>query len=402
MKTFKNFFEAGQSGDIDIFAKPPRGRPQSLGQTNADGQQAISGYINRFNQGADALIDELITSSGFDTNDYHALFRHVINNDKYAVNWQGFKDHVEHRFEKHNLANWFNQEAGEFNMLQEFLPIIREFVTANEEEFFREVFKISTKMSGTAVGDGEFIMGIIGNGIKGKKGDVDVIHTGGTSSLTLEVGTQNKIVGQSSRAKGVQGLTRKIWQYFLLPIATNVDPEYDPTKGRSRVQKGKINVWRDDQHRRDEIIPLLDTFNNISTQQATWVYEQIVDLGLDPDEIEPEKMLPETNNPQSTLNRILGGLVLYDYITDHNDDIIVSINFSSSEDLGFKGPGLAQGHDQFATRYLNVKQLGLENTITYMAGNGWYDFSHSNSGTRFTIGKIHGAAHESFKTFYNK
>jgi len=399
MKTFKNFFEAGQSGDIDILAKPPRGRPQSLGQTNADGQQAITGYINRFNQGADALIDTLITSSGFDTNDYHALFRHVINNDKYAVNWQGFKDHVEHRFEKHNLANWFNQEAGEFNMLNEFLPIIREFVTANEEEFFREIFKISTKMSGTAVGDGEFIMGIIGNGIKGKKGDVDVIYTGGTPGLTLEVGTQKKIVGQSSRAKGVQGLTRKIWQYFLFPLAENVDPEYDPT-GKARVQKGKINVWEDDEARRQVIIPLLDKFGAIDTAQATWVYEKIVKDGLESDEIDPSKMLPVLNNPQSTVNRILGGLVLYDYITEHDDDIIVSINFSSDEKVSKALTAL--GHSEFDTRYLNVKQLGLENTITYVAKNGWYDFDHSNSGTRFTLGQKQGTSYESFKAFYNK
>jgi hypothetical protein len=399
MKTFKNFFEAGQSGDIDIFAKPPRGRPQSLGQTNADGQQAISGYINRFNQGADALIDELITSSGFDTNDYHALFRHVINNDKYAVNWEGFKAHVEHRFNKHDLGDWFNQEAGDFNMLQAFLPIIREFVTANEEEFFREVFKISNKMSGTAVGDGEFIMGIIGNGIKGKKGDVDVIYTGGGSGLTLEVGTQKKIVGQSSRSKGVQGLTRKIWQYFLLPLADNVDPEYAPT-GRDRVKGGQLNVWADDEQRRQAIIPLLDQFGAINTKQATWVYEKIVADGLESDEIDPSKMLPVLNNPQSTVNRILGGLVLYDYITEHNDDIIVSINFSSDAKLSkiLK----AAGHSEFDTRYLNVKQLGLENTITYVAKNGWYDFDHSNGGTRFTLGQKQGTSYESFKAFHNK
>ena len=159
-------------------------------------------------------------------------------------------------------------------------------------------------------------------------------------------------------------------------------------------------MWADDEQRRQAIIPLLDQFGAINTKQATWVYEKIVADGLESDEIDPSKMLPVLNNPQSTVNRILGGLVLYDYITEHNDDIIVSINFSSDAKLSkiLK----AAGHSEFDTRYLNVKQLGLENTITYVAKNGWYDFDHSNGGTRFTLGQKQGTSYESFKAFHNK
>ena len=128
MKTFKQFFEDNTSGNVDIIARDPDGSAEPLGQTDARGKQAISGYINRFNQGADSLIEKLVNDSGFDTKDYHALFANVINNDKYNIDWKAFKQHVDNRFNNYDLGDRFNKTVGEFNMYQEFLPIINTFV----------------------------------------------------------------------------------------------------------------------------------------------------------------------------------------------------------------------------------------------------------------------------------
>ncbi len=368
MKTFKQYFEDNTSGNVDIIARDPDGSAEPLGQTDARGKQAISGYINRFNQGADSLIEKLVNDSGFDTKDYHALFANVINNDKYNIDWKAFKQHVDNRFDNYDLGDRFNKTVGEFNLYQELLPIINNFVKSNQSEFFNEVFQISTKMANTAVGDGEFILGIVGNGIKGTVGDVDVLYTDKQEGLALEVGTQDKIIGASSREKGAKGNTRKIWEWMLVPIANKVDVYYDPKK---------LNVWEDEAARERAVLPLFDTYKNINNADAKWIYDLIVKEGLNDTEINPETMRPVDNNPKSNLNRILGGLVMYDYITEHKDDVIVSINF---------GGETQSSHEVFHTRYANIKKLGFQGTVNLMLDSGWYNFTHSPDGTRFTIG----------------
>ena len=69
---------------------------------------------------------------------------------------------------------------------------------------------------------------------------------------------------------------------------------------------------------------------------------------------------------------------MYDYIKNHKDDVIVSINF---------GGETQANHEPFHTRYANVNKLGFEGTIKLMLDSGWFNFSHSPDGTRFTIGE---------------
>lgn len=369
MKTFKKFFEDNAAGNVDIIAREPNGSVEPLGQTDTSGKQAISSYINKFNQGADTLITQLVNDSGFDTKDYHALFASVINNDNYNIDWKAFKGHVDNRFDNYDLGSRFTGTTGEFNMLKEFYPILSKFVKSNQNKFFNEIFQISTKISGTAVGDGEFILGIIGNGVKGQKGDVDVIYTDkGGSGLALEVGTQDKIIGDASRVKGAKGVARKIWEWMLVPVANKLDVYYNPKQ---------LNVWEDTKARQRAVLPLFKKYTSISDTQAKWIYNLIVKEGLADTEINPENMRPYENNPKSNLNRILGGLIMYDYISNHDDDVIVSINF---------GGETQRNHDPFWTRYANIKKLGFEGSVNLMLKSGWYNFSHSPDGTRFTIG----------------
>ena len=370
MKTFKTFFEDNESGNVNIVAKDSQGKEEPLGQTDLKGKKAISSYINKFNQGADNLIAKLVTESGFDTKDYHALFASVINNDKYEVDWSAFKNHVVNRFENYDLGSRFSNTVGEFNMKDEFMPIISKFVKNNQQEFFTEVFQISTKISGTAVGDGEFILGIIGNGVKGKVGDVDVIYTDEDGKgLALEVGTQDKIIGDASRVKGAKGVARKIWEWMLVPIADEVDVDYNPKD---------LDVWENNEARERAVLPEFKKYSSINDSQAKWIYNLIVSDGLGDTEIDSSTMRPIENNPKSNLNRILGGLIMYDYIKNHKDDVIVSINF---------GGETQANHEPFHTRYANVNKLGFEGTIKLMLDSGWFNFSHSPDGTRFTIGE---------------
>ena len=79
----------------------------------------------------------------------------------------------------------------------------------------------------------------------------------------------------------------------------------------------------------------------------------------------------------SDLNRLVGGIVLYDYIVGHGDDIIVSIYHGVTKPTGFSA---------YDVRYANVNQLGLEGTINLMLQEDWYNFNIDKQATRFTFG----------------
>mgnify|MGYP003628871526 CR=1 FL=1 len=80
---------------------------------------------------------------------------------------------------------------------------------------------------------------------------------------------------------------------------------------------------------------------------------------------------------EASLNRLVGGIVLYDYIVGHGDDIIVSIYHGVTKPTGFSA---------YDVRYANVNQLGLEGTINLMLQEDWYNFNIDKQATRFTFG----------------
>ena len=105
---------------------------------------------------------------------------------------------------------------------------------------------------------------------------------------------------------------------MLVPIADEVDVDYNPKD---------LFVWENNEARERAVLPLFKKYSSINDSQAKWIYNLIVSDGLGDTEIDSSTMRPIENNPKSNLNRILGGLIMYDYIKNHKDDVIVSINF---------------------------------------------------------------------------
>ena len=362
MKTFKTFFNEA-TPDIDITATPAGGQPAQLGTVDGAQAKKIANYVGRVSSGGEEDIINLIKKSEFDTsggdyekNKYYQVFDYLLYNEKYKIDWKLFKQHVSNRFTKNNLQKWFNKPYGQFNLYKDFAgPILSKFVKANVEEFFQELFVINPAIGGTSVGDGEFVLGILGNGIKGGTGDVDVIQIDGTET-TLEVGTSNKIIGGSSREKSYLSLARNIIDSVHAPVLENKDIAFNT----EREKWSYINT-------------LLQKYPVLEGQNLNWLLKLLQEASHD----DRYSDVAGEAAGGSDLNRLVGGIVLYDYIVGHGDDIIVSIYHGVTKPTGFSA---------YDVRYANVNQLGLEGTINLMLQEDWYNFNIDKQATRFTFG----------------
>jgi len=371
MKPFKHFFEDDEPGKIDIFAKEPRKRAEPLGQVTDDGKRDIERYIDNLHQGGNELIEKIVEDSNFitktgrqETNDYLRSFRAVMADAKYRINWTSFADHVNNRFDNYNIQSDIGPTYGDWNMLELYLPRIKEFVESNAEEWFEEVFTISHKIAGTSVGDGEFLLGIVGNAKKGSdKGDIDVVEgqPGGTmlaGKIVLEVGTAGKIIGASSREAGRKNHGRMIRDLVIQDV--------------EKFQEIQPNTWV-------EIDALLLSYdvNQAKTNNFDLIKELIQQYTLE----NPTKAILEKQN--SKLTRVIGGLVLYDYIVGHKDDCIMSINYGTNR---YKRSDKEGSIALYETRYAYPKKMGLKRTIGLMVDQNFYNFMLDGDATRFRLG----------------
>ena len=376
MKTFRQFFE--DTTDVKILAQPEGERPTELGVVDRPQADQISNYVSRVSSKSEAEISKLIQQSKFSTggddekdNKYYQVFDYLLYNPVYDIDWPAFREHVNNRFKTNNLATLFNQDYGQFNLKDDFaLPILNKFVRKNVDDFFQKLFVINPAMGGTSVGDGEFILGILGNGVKGDVGDVDVVADNsdglqiGNSNVTLEVGTQNKIIGESSRSKTYVTVARKLMNAMSAEIGTTVEAKEEIAFQNNQQKWAYIKTLVKD-------LGVADRDSSLIVNTLRQAAKQDIDV----DSEDPANRLPARS---TFINRVIGGVVMYKYITDHNDDIIVSINYGEAIQ---KAP-----YKPYDVRYAKIRKLGLAGTVNLMTSEGWYDFNISDAGTRFILG----------------
>lgn len=380
MKTFKTFFNEATS-DIDITATGPGGAVQ-LGTVDKDQANMVANYVDKLAAGGESDILDLIRDSQFDTatggdpkdNKYFKVFDYLLHDpkNKYKIDWKAFKEHKENRFRDNNLKDWFSGEHGQFNLFKDFAePILSKFVKANVEDFFKELFVINPAIGGTSVGDGEFVLGILGNGIKGNTGDVDLIdglpidhlkiHGG---DVTLEVGTNDKIIGASSRESGYMTTARNIVDAIRAPVNEAIGFGFDNDPQKWQYIQGELGKY--------------DIFKG---QNLKWLIDLLKEASKeDYKKFKGKTREIETTAGESLINRFIGSIVLYDYIIGHNDDIIVSIYYASSQN---KLPG---AYNLYDVRWANLRSMNLEGTVNFLTQNDWYNFNISPAATRFTFG----------------
>ena len=90
--------------------------------------------------------------------------------------------------------------------------------------------------------------------------------------------------------------------------------------------------------------------------------------------------------PFTPLNRIIGSVVLYDYILDHGDNFVVIINYSSG---GADSPKMTKARSDlglYNARFCNPARLGLEGTINVSLEKNYFGFSIDKSAVRVQLG----------------
>lgn len=353
MKTFKQFFEDDQLGDVDIYAKEPNKEIEPLGQVTGPGKEKILKYIGKVAEDGDTLIKNLITDSEFDTIQYHRSFRAIL--DEHDINWPEFRDHVNTRFTTGlKLTNYFRGTNGEVDFVRVFKPVTDSLLINPQQDgdsFFKEIFTLNHSIGNTAVGDGEFLLGIIGNGVKGKTGDVDVLKLSKEDPTALEVGTWSKIIGASSREKGRKGIALKLLQL---------------------VVASKPGMWTEETFSAcDEI---LNNFKTLTPEQKAYIVDLL------------EANSGTGYGPVTPLNRIIGSVVLYDYIIDHGDNFVVIINYSSGGAQSKKMTKARTDVGLYKARFCSPKRLGLEKTINLSLEKNYFGFSIDKSAVRIQLG----------------
>ena len=347
MKVFKQFFEDNETiGDIDIYADRPGEAPQTLGQVNEPGLQTISKFIYKVNKDGDQLIKDLVDDSRFDTKEYHRTFKSVL--EEFDIDWGAFAKHVTTRFQHCiKLNDLFSGQSGQINLKDEcrvaLLPLLKN--PNDYDRFFQELFTLKHSISTTSVGDGEFLLGIIGNGVKGSVGDVDVFIKDRETGTAFEIGAQKKIIGASSRVKGSKGAAINIIEWIN---EYTFDTE---------------TAWPI-----EEIIT--DNYKQLKPDDVKYIIRQLVKYQHEP---------KGGNWPDHPLRLIVGSMVLYDYINGHEDDYIVIVNHSGS---GARNMSKEAGVAHFDCRYANIKNMSLHTVITLCLKHKFLKFEISASGTR--------------------
>jgi len=404
MKAFKKFFEDNELGDIDIIAQEPNAEPENLGQTTDAGKRKISNIITSIQGGSKELVRKLVDDSEFTNNldEYYKGLFTLINDDRYDIDWKAFKRHIDERFLENKLEDKFAGTHGEFDLRGWAIDIIQKFVRNDPGSFFDEIFDMGYKIKNTAVGGGEFALAILGNGKKGGSGDVDVPRLG-AGNIVLEVGTQMKIIGDATRKPGITSFDKKvagmldpnsivpdkIIRTVALPTAAQAamvnlgdeDPEDDEYRGPKSFHREVPPTWDDDATKKQFIISQLKTFKakgTISDGDYDEIYNKLL-ASIGPEDIDPTTGKPRGNAPQSKINRIVGSVVLYDYIVNHGDDVIVSIN---------AGVDMVSGFSPYHTRYIKIGKNGLDvlGVVNLMLETGWFNFTILSTAVKFTLG----------------
>ena len=363
MKTFKQYFTEAEASQI--YAVTADGDTKQLGDVEPDQLAQIVRYIDSLHKGGNNLIEKLIADSKFDSsksggvkgNDYLSMFRALMADPAYEIDWSAFKNHVETRFERGDLSDDIPGTHGQWNLYTKYIPIIKTFIKTNEDQFFENLFTMSFPIGGTSVGDGEFLLGIIGNGVKGDVGDVDYNRLD-AGNLVVEVGTSKKIIGESNRTGEGTNVAKRIRTMLLDSFANGTI--------------GDNKLWSD-------ITMLLDqkfasTFSGVKFEDYTnLLYKLLItDMG----DRDPKTVYNYFQKESSSLSRAIGGLILYNYLHLHGDDVIMSINYGAKQKPGF---------DTYETRYMKVTGNPIQ-FIKFIVEKGWYNFELGTNATKFRLG----------------
>lgn len=324
-------YRLSEAWEVVMTDKSGQHEPEIL-QVDDDDIREIKNLAKMSEQGGRMLAEKWCKSANFGYEKY--INNVIVLMQKFDFgDWSGLKEFITKKNNPNiKLSDIFTEEMGDAPLLTSgLMDVCKDLLQYDHREeeaarlFFHELMKLSYKVAGTSVGDGEFLLAMLTDGIKGDSttgGDVAVPLIGQEGQYNrYEIGTQTKIIygGESKARSGLDlNFNRKDWTVMRETFITQQDE-----KVKQQLVKDYVKMVFDNKF----LSPYLDILSN-------QIYTAL------------------TRNPnddlknQSDCQKILGAAVLYYYINHHGDDIIVIINMPHQ----LKAPKA-----EYFARYLRVK-----------------------------------------------
>ena len=400
---------------IQIGGEPPI-------EVTPDTINKIKRMISQIEAKGDEKMDELIKASKFSTKTYVKDLKYTIST--YNINWEKFAVFADKKINDDRnpdvrLEELMPNDVGEFNLRDVVIPIVNDFIEEDglsrtvdvkkqrtvidpetqqkrketyidqvqvdqsaAESFFREIVDISSEIAGTSVGKGEFLLSLFTDGIKGTTGDIDVVK--GPGGMTYEVGIMNKQIGGSERArfKGIKGLSfRDLWTILAAgesQLDSKAVKELNDIKLRLQMSEGESvhDIVTIQQLPENEKARQLDVIRKI-IEDVFKGQPVVIDNYVDDVIV---KLLQPASDYSVHIQQILGAIILFNYITQHEDDYIVVINYGSAMKKSAGGRESDIG-GEYLTRYLKVKNNFQLTMNSIVSDNPWFIVTIDTGGT---------------------
>ena len=330
----------------------------------------------------EAYIDSWLEAAHFLDPNYRSSLLNVMSD--YSFNWVNLKKFINLKVNgkaKIKLKDLFGDAQGQFNLFDKYGELWKYVGTIierderkyteikkgkggvssqvraddlNQEQsgkrFVRSLMNINHAIAGTSVGDGEFMLAMLTDGVKGETGDIDATYKPipgeSEGSLTdgktqYEIGTQTKVfygahfarvAGDASLVLQDERNVRGMWNRIVEDLQEWVGQE--SAAGYKKAVKGVITTQ------------VTKTFG--ATNVKDHLQEIINELvrGYDPADILGSAAQPRGPGTASNARPILAAAALYDYIISHGDHYIVILNYGSQVKT--------QTIDEYYTKYLQV------------------------------------------------
>jgi len=368
MRTFKQFF---MERVYDVYAVPTDARneeePSLVGQADEPTLAKIARRTHKFDTSAEEKLNTFLTKIGFDTPPaYLQTFEAVL--DKHGVDYERFADFFGKSKNKYNdFATFTGRGDMDFyNKVQDRIVGAEDsrsgrqtgFGVEDPYGFYNDLCKIQFAQGRVAVGECEFMLAVLTEGLKGQTGDIGTLKAGGKE---YEIGTQNKVI-----SKGIKDIVKN-----TVPVTR-----------ASKLTPG--NIWNEKKPN------LMWTSENMNE----WVYfkEANSDAAFNGLEERCQRLAAEELQSRrvdfDTRRKIFSSCVLHKYITSHQDNCIIIFNGGSGGIYGGHGARSgagrqARGADEFRQcRWLECGENSgrdAEWVFTNCVDQGWFNFSIDSS-----------------------
>ena len=344
MKTYKQFFN---EQEYDVAAKPvdQSSGYEHIGRADAAALSKIKRRSQKYEQKAEDTIKNFLDTIGFGDENYTNSFDNVL--DKYNADYISLANYLKNKNRQRQLKV-FAEGAGAkgdvdiFNQLNSRNRVAAIFGIPSDQAYnlYRDLCTIKHAQSRTAVGEAEFMLGVLTEGQKGKTGDIGA--TIRSEDKEYEIGTQNKVISKPAE------------------LADDMYVTVPRNKKDQSIQIG--NIWSETEE------------NNYS-----WTSEYLNELiapgqdSVDFTGVERFSQQVANNERQSGTvdyyrrHQIFGAAQLYKYILNHNDNFIVIFDAGAKISSRKAAPFTR-------CRYYDVKSTPFT-TLLNDCLNGWFTFS---------------------------